>query len=210
MTWWQLALTNTLSISAIAGIISIALTYFIKHISTKNLEKYKFELNSKFKKELEEMKYLLNKELQDHNISYLRIYEKKIEIFHKIYMYLYEVKESASQLVNIFEYGNEPTKSERLETFSEKYNLFIKFFKKNRLFLDQNISTKIDKLARSISDKISDFNIDVIEKEKDGTIGIEGRRSWNESVKFIQKQVPKIFTEIEIDFQRILKIIENS
>ncbi len=210
MTGWQAILNQATSFTVLAGVIVWIVTSITKFITTKNIEKYKIEINQKYERELEIIKAQLITVSSNHSFAFEKVYEKKIEIFHQIYMHLYEIKISASQLVNFFEYEHWPTKSERFITFSEKYNLFIEFFSKNRLFLEQNISIKIDELISSIRDKIIDFQIYVVKKEGKGPLDRKGMESWDESAKFIQDQVPKIVTEIEIDFQRILKIIENN
>ncbi len=192
----------------IAAIITFSATNLIKYLSDKNLEKNKNELSNEYNRNMEIYKHELNKRIIEHDISYKRIYEKKLDAVHEIYKRIIEFQNSASFLVSVIEQSSWPSKKERYEEYNKKYKELYEYYSMNRLFLDEDITKKIDGFIKQISDQIIFFKNSVVKNEDKG-LDERAENIWEKSCELIQNETPKILKDIEQDFRKTLKIFEN-
>jgi len=209
MSWFQELLSQMSSVAIITGILAWSATSIVKHISKIGIEKFKIEFKNDYEKQIEKYKLELNQQLYEHNISYYRISEKRMEILQVIYKRIVKLQQSASFLVSTIEKSNWPSKEERYIEYQKSYFEFVDTFYSSKLFLDKETSRKIEDLLKIIGDSVIWFKNFVIRGEKKNNLDKRANEVWSDSAKKISEDAPAIIGELELEFQKILQIIDN-
>jgi hypothetical protein len=209
MTWIQELFAQMSSVAIITGIFTWSATSIVKHISNKNIEKFRIEFKNDYEKQMEKYKVELNQQLYEHNVSYYRISERRMKIIQLIYKRIVKLQQSASFLVSSIEKSNWPSKEERYIEYQKSYISFVDAFYSNKLFLDKETSKKIEDILKIIGDSVIWFKNFVIRGEKKNSLDKRANEVWSDSAKKISEDVPVIIGELELEFQRILKIIDD-
>ena len=99
---------------------------------------------------------------------------------------------------------------EKVRIAVENYYSFIKYYQENRLFFDNKICGILDKIDSQIVEAWSDFmtyelNLDKLSTESE--FRKEQREVMKKCWNVIKEDVPKLKTDLEDEFRKLLGVI---
>ena len=94
----------------------------------------------------------------EHEIRFSQIYQKQAEVLAHMNGLLVDVEQSVTRLTNLMEFAGEPTKKELLQRSGENLNELSSYFNRNSVWLDDDLSKKMDAALDEIWKAIREFS----------------------------------------------------
>lgn len=91
---------------------------------------------------------------------------------------------------------------EKQKLAAEKANDFITYFDRNRIFFEDSLAEKIDKLRDSLWECWTSFNLS--KDLREDKLHKDGLDMWHSVWEKLTKEVPEIKKEVEGEFQKII------
>lgn len=189
-----------------AGVSAIA--YLAKslmsHLLSKDLEQHKLQLDAQTKQELERFRAEMVKQNLEHEVKYRRVDEKVSEHLAEIYSRLFTFYESVLKYVTFFEFGDEPTKEEKLESATKANKEFWDYLLPNRIYVPPKLFVRIKDLADNLGRITNDFTRGQRREEK----GISGPEDnyWEKASKSIEEEAIPLLADLVTEFHRRLGV----
>lgn len=188
--------------SVIFGILAYFTKSIISHFLSKDIESYKNKIETNAQLKLEEIKNELQIKALEHQIKFNRLHEKRAEIIAEFYQKFEETIFKAGVLVNPLELRGELSKEETLRNAKSEIWELRRFFQKNRIYLSEELCTRIETTINKIYKIIFDFGSKVVSREYDKDIEV-----WTSSWESItETEVPEARKALEVEFRNILGV----
>ena len=156
-----------------------------------------------FNNKIEKFKYELEKENTKFRITYERLHVERAEIIKETYKKIVLTFDLFRSYVNPLQLVGEKPEIEKKKEAGLAYNEFYKFYDENRIFFDESLAAKIDKLRETLWDAWIKFQLsrDLREGSHRG-----GHDEWMQAWTKVDNEVPLIRKEIEAEFRKIIGI----
>ncbi len=188
--FWQQLIALTVTPALIVGAVAWLSRRLINQAFTRELERFKSELESKN---------------FEHREKFSLIYQRRAEIICGLYSLLVKAKRLVGDLVAPFQRGGQSL-PEKKQKVADAYNEAASFFYENRPFFTKETVDKVDKLLDTLSSALIDFDTAQIgEDYKPDDTGL-----WMQSYKSVRDDIPPILDALESEFREILGFIEGS
>lgn len=213
MTW--------IEVSRDIGIFGIA-AYLIQHIiensTTKNLEKYKQELDYTIRNYQLTLDTDLERYKSDLNLHLTRqtsLHEKRLTIIDEMYSKLITLDSGMRAMTGmhpIYEDAEKENKS-RIDAAQKAFTDYNNYFLYNKLYFNKQTSD----LLENIRKEYFSANFDFFEPKRLQSFsgGITSSEAYKAAVetsrdasKRIQKDIPKILLQLEVEFRKLLGVTE--
>lgn len=194
------------------SLISERLKNAIKSEYDLQLESHKAHLKSSSDTSIEKLKSNLVLMTYEHQIKFSKLHEKRADVIAEIHEKLHHVLRSSRKFVDpIRQYPNDIAESQReyeeqqLQNALFNISEFVRLFESKRIYFSKELCLKIDVFIKEATRITSNAGWVVTEKRiKDKDIDL-----WNKSWDEITKDVPKLLTEIEDEFRKLLFINQD-
>lgn len=204
---------GTFGIGATA--IVTAVSYLGKMLTTHWMDnaatEFKIQLQSTCDREMEQLRSHLQVKAIEHEIRFRSIHERQAQALADTYAKLYEVQRAVASYVKLFGYVGEPTADEKLKDISLAYEGFRASFFPQRVFFPKKIGDRIRELGNRLAEATNEYTRamrrmagDTSSQHRDSADDYEGRLST--ALKIVQKDVPLLLEELEIEFQSLLGV----
>ncbi len=197
-----------------SGLIVWLLQKTIESFMTKRLDAYKSELQLKS----DEYKLQLDKDLKDYESKinlYLNktnlLHQRRLDILSKLYKKLVFLNRTMFELTRLVKFvyeGEDGDESERKRIMDAgiAYNDFSEYFDNNKIYFSKEICDLIVALKKEFWDSYNDYTF----RSKFGLRPSEMTyQQAKDAAKKIDEDVPKILEEIEIEFRKIIGVINE-
>jgi len=155
-------------------------------------------------KELESFKSNLEKESVQFKIRYEKIQGERLLVIKEFYYKLVEMEVEIHSLVSLFQpVGSQPLE-EKKKAAINKFSRCTKYFKKNKIFFNKELSEKIDKLLKLHKNILKDMDLSLW--YKNNGVQEDHLKKWMSAYDKVNKKLPGIKTLIENEFRKLLGI----
>jgi hypothetical protein len=103
--------------------------------------------------------YFAGRRRAEHEIRFSQIYQRRAEVIAHLNGALFDVEQSVTELTNLYESAGEPTKGERLREAGERLVELRSYYHRNSVWLDDDISERIEKFVDEIWGMIREFSL---------------------------------------------------
>ncbi len=204
-------------ISVVVGAIIGAAKFFAKQIIenslSKNLAKYKSELDKEkeaFKNELEtESKLEIQKashDLQINSLEYKQsktlLVEKRLEIIGELYSFLVNLLNSTNSFIQT---GNEENTD-----FNKNYFVFKKFYNTKKIYFPEKLCREIEELIFQAIEPADRLRFWRTTEELSGRPSDKTGEAWREALNALTEVVPGLMDKIEAEFRSLLGVTNPS
>jgi hypothetical protein len=193
--------------AAITAVFLTVLGYLgrsiIERWISRDLEKYKAELQVTNARELEKLRADLRLTAFEYEIRFAKLHEKQAEVIAKFYELLVIANEQIYEMGSITVSDEESSLSfkeivqTRTNRAFEAFDALIKFYNRNRLYFEEQTRTKIDGLLHALQDTLMDFAVAAPDPQTH-------EKRWHEAHRSISERIPVILEVAEADFREIL------
>ena len=214
-------ITNTasaVSISVVLAVLGYLGKSLIEQWSSRNLEKYKSDLQAANERDLEKYKSDLQttneRELErlrvnlklagfEYEIRFAELHKRQAEVIAKFYALLVIVEEKIQWMGSILvgddesELTLQAISEKRAEDARKELNDLIDFYQKNRLYFRESTCSDINVLIEDLQETFRNFKAATL-KEK-----IDKERWWTAQIAVAEK-IPETRLLVEKDFREIL------
>jgi len=178
-----------------SAVLITALGFFSKALVKQLLEK-----------DIEEFKNSLKIATVEHEIIFSRLHDKKIEIISDLYASLKEVLLKARDYVEVLGYQGQPTRKEKRTALYEAVNAFAIKFEKNKIWLEEELSKKIESLYTELIKPARELIAEeMLSEEK---LPSNKHQKWLEAFEKYQKEIPDVVSLIESEFRKELGVFK--
>lgn len=143
----------------IFGIGAAALAFLLRglfnHILSRDLDKFKMELQASHDKEIERFRADLRAVAFERETRFARLHERRAEVVAELYRRLVNVESAYTSLTEdaVYESGHPatsyPTQESQKATSEVTYD-FFKYFTENRIYFDEALCKNIDELIEKL------------------------------------------------------------
>ena len=155
-----------------------------------------------FSHKLEQFKAQLEKEHTRYQITYDKLHTERAVVIKETYQKLVDVYKAFHSYMNPMQWGGEPTMEEKQKIAAEKANDFIIYFDRNRIFFEDSLAEKIDRLRDALWDCWTSFGLSKdLRNDRQHKDGLD---MWHKIWEKLNTEVPTIKKEVEKEFQKII------
>lgn len=153
--------------------------------------------------------HYLSKDLEKFKIRYSRLHSQRTKVIKELYSHISELQLMYKQLCS-------PVKSmnfveEKEEDLVEKANNlskeFVFYFEKNKIYLREEESDKIDKIREMFSKTGTDYSISKIYQDKNEKR--KGAEKMHEAWKKVNEEIDEAKQELKKNFQEAIGLNKN-
>lgn len=197
------ALTNAVFITAAVGALAFLSRSIIERWLSRNLEKYKADLQAANARELEKLRTDLRLAAYEYEIRFAELHKQQAKVIAEFYELLVAAEERIRLMGSILVSEDEASLSleeivqKRAETAHKEINVLIKYYNKNRLYFKESTCKKINQLLHALQDTFMDFKVASPEPKAH-------EERWREAQFAVAKQIPEIMQSVEKDFRELL------
>ncbi len=210
--------TKILSEIGIVGVISGLIVWLIKQLGQRYIDKgakayelklqnksdlYKAELNQSLEKYKSEIAFLSQKAF--------KLHDKRLERVEKLYSLLTDFYEDMYHLTTwkvVTGMSDEEVHNQNFENTKKAGNSgteFFKYYSKNKLYFNQDTCGLIEEIIKLLKDSHFDFSYEYVF----GPISADFKfESIKKATDKIREKVPKIKSELEENFRKIIGVEE--
>lgn len=179
---------------------AIQLEYEIK------LESHKAVVKERTEAALEYMRSTIRQASFEHEILFSQLQQRRVVVIEELYELLVQMVWDMADHASVFEWANDPPKSEKFGKAMDSAALFFRYFEKKRLFLPQAICDRLDDFVRQIRQKNIDFGI--FHREPDPALNTQRddkrHDAWVSAHDYMTQEVPHARKALEDELRRIL------
>ena len=166
----------------------------IKHEYDQKLVAFEAQLKSESECAIERLRSQLQVAAAERNVRYTRIFERTAETVAETYAKLVALGDAVAAYTRPLELASDPPQSARRKMVWARYMESFDYFRPRRIFLPTETADQIERFHQTLRSAVYKFACDVE--------GIsEGRHAdldvWNETVVFVEKELPKLRALLE-------------
>lgn len=198
---WELILKDVGSVGVVAGLITWLIKQLGQNLINKDLKVYELELNKKAELYKQELSFLSQKAN--------KLHDKRIERIEEIYSLLTDFHSDMNALVSwkvTTGMSNEEVKQQELDNVGkagDSGNKFLSYYSKNRLYFNSDTCKFIDDIIKLLKDSHTDFSFKFIFGNISPQMEFENVKRATEGIR---ETVPKIKSELEYNFRKIIGV----
>lgn len=156
-----------------------------------------------FSKDLENFKSELEKEAIKLKIRYESLHTERAKVVKELYSKIINAEYNISSTIKPLQLAGEKPKEEKVKKSVKALKELINYFEQNKIFLDEALEKKVEKLVNVCADSWVDFSVAQILKEYQDKESID---KWRESWEKFKEEAPKARKEIIQEFREIIGI----
>lgn len=188
-----------------AGVLSIILGFLgrslVERWLSRNLEKYKAELQATHNRQLEKLRTDLRLSALEHEIRFAKLHEKRVEAIEELYRHFVEIQRSLHSLVSAMksELLSE-SRDEKKAATSKSIEALWKYFEECRIYFSEDLCSKIREFYRQT--QLSNINLmsaDILQN-----LGQESTEDIEKASNILSNEVSRIRGDIEKNFRQLL------
>ncbi len=171
-------------------------------------------IDNSFSKNLEKYKAELEKQRYEHQIKYSTLHEARAMVIRDLFTKIVKAEKSMSSLVAIFEPVGQPPKEEKAKIAATDFNNLADYFTENEIYLSERVAGLFNKVSSNIRDAWYEFmkypsykqtpnyflNPEIVKVEQ------EKIKSWGEAWKKMREDLPPLKNELKKELQKILGV----
>jgi len=200
MTTLETIIALVFTPTAIVGGIVIILRKFFEQALSRDIEKYKINLQIEF----EHSKLRLENELQtkffEYQTKFSSYHQKRAEVIGELYGLLSDVVECVRELIHPVQLGGEETQAEKKQIAADKYNKLGQYYIRSRIYLDEDICEGMESIFKAMKLALAKFNI------SQNPHGRGDTELWGEAFETMQDEVPPLLKKLERQFRQSLSV----
>ena len=196
---------STALLGAIAWIVKAALGHF----ANRDLESFKLKLASSANVELERLRADLKVVTATQERSGTLLVEKRAEVVAELYRRLVDLFIAAGSFCAIVELSGEPSKQEKAEALGKVTSEYLSYYRYNKIYFSADLCKKLDHVFESIHKPSIKFHVWSGMKDAGGDSYERYSNAWSDAWKAMEEEVPKVLSEIEDEFRKLLGHTEN-
>lgn len=191
-----------------AAVLAFVLRGLFTQMLSRDLEKFKIEIQASHDKEIEGLRADLRAVAFEHEIRFARLHERRAEVIAELYARLVETENAFESLtfpVPLVVGRGEPYDmlSEALRCASTLRNCFYE----NRIYFDENLCAEIDGFMQNLYRALRHPWLHGAFKDEDFGAGAEERKKTAEEArKIVNEYMPRILSQIEKSFREMLGV----
>ncbi|MEN6355895.1 MAG: hypothetical protein ABFD83_02290 [Armatimonadota bacterium] len=195
MDWNGIFKTLGSTAIVVAAIVYIA-RQVLSHILSRDLQKYKCNLDATYQAEIERLKNDLRLKSFEHETKYAKLHEKHAFIIDELYKRLLCLEKATDK------WSSDIYNEELLTVFENSLDSYSDFINENRIYLDSN--------SCALLDKFTNYNVVVFfckmrqELPHDRPVLLPEQESINESLCELRKSIMDMKQSIEYLFRSII------
>lgn len=191
-----LAITST--------VFAILVKKIISYWLDKDVQKFKSNIELKSKLEIEKTRYELEKIVTEHQIRFAKLHEERAHIIIEMNENMEFLMNSIQRFVDVFGFSGQPSKDEMRKEVGENIERFTKHYRKNSIYLSDELSKKIKGLSDVLIGSALSFS-NLLTYAQDNQQNIDPKK-WSDLSKTVNKLVPEIRTSLGSEFRSILGV----
>lgn len=162
-------------------------------------------INQLLSKDIETFKKNLEKTAFEHQIQYSQLHEKRASVTADLYASLVELNKRAGIFVSHVMIAEREKTLEKLKELWKAADDFKDIFQKNRIYFDERICDKLEKLNESLSEPVSKLVMTLQITWETHNIE-ELHKVWRIAKAELDEKVPDIKKDVELEFRKLLGI----
>lgn len=208
MSTFGIILTSIGGSAVLFAVVAWLAKSIISQFLEKDFERYKFNLQTNAQMELEKFKAELKRSAYEHQITFGKLHEKRAEIIADLYAKIADLQGSVEIFVRNA-IGVAPNKNkENLQIIWNAADSFKECYRKNRIFLSEDMCELIEDLNSNLSSPVSELSMHLEMLEK--TDQIEPiYNAWEKAEHKIATTVSIIRRDIETQFRKLLGVTKK-
>jgi hypothetical protein len=161
---WQEVITTTFAIAGGGTGLAFSAAWLIRaiftHKLTKDVERFKSELNAKANSKIEQLRSALQIAAIEHQVRFSNLHEKQAQVIAELYALLVELFEQSRSFVHTSSGGN-PSPEHRQEYFKAVLRIreFVLFVDKHRIYLPGEVCILVDKVLDPLKRAVTDVGV---------------------------------------------------
>lgn len=181
---------------AILGFVARSI---FNQLLSRDVEKFKIELQSTNDKELARLRSELERTTFEHQTRFVKLYDKRAEVIGNIYPLIIDAEARCISLAPTFlDVPEVPEEKLISQAFAATRDLGT-YFDRNRLYLDTELCSDIDTLLKKLSTSSLMFQASKLKENESNK-----ERIWNEGYQEFINEVPKVKSNLEKKFRELL------
>lgn len=182
----------------------------VTHVLSKDIEKFKVNLQAESQKELVRLQSSLQLTEFEHQVRFSQLHERKVNILSEMYSRLVVLHRAASTFVRFYPSVKPEKQKEYLGQLWNAADAHGEYFDKHRIFFKNELCEKIDGLNGALSKASSLLATFVsganVIKVSDGQVLEE----WNKAMSILENEVPIIKQLLEQSFREELGVQQHT
>lgn len=208
MTAWQIIISSIGGSAVLFGALAWLFKSIINHFLSKDIDKFKADLQLEAQKEMAQIQSTLGIEAFEHQIRFSRLHERRADIISLVYSAIVELHLSVDDFVRLLPGSDKNQNHNNLQRIWDAANQLKSSFEKNRIYFSDQICEKVSVLNETMSKIVGEIVIHLdIDKEQNWEW--LGKR-YNEALDVLENKVPPIKAELESDFRELLGVLTPS
>ena len=200
MDWKSIAIT-ALTNTSFLTLLLFLFRHLLSQALDRDLERHKASLQRQNDMALERLRVELQRVQFEHQTVFVRLHEKRASVIEELYRQLVGLEATTRAYANPFEFSTDPTKDDLRKDVRKRYNDFIDLFERSRIYLEQDLCSKIKEMNRSFRETVN---------KADNGIGVNGiskkdTKKWAEAWRQTLGEIPALRQDIEQAFRELLK-----
>lgn len=187
-----LVLAPTLIVGAAAWVLR---TLFQQGLQ-RDIEKFKARLQNEHNTAQATLQTQLQAHLFEHQARFSTFHAKQSEVLSKTYELFFDPFEHIKEYVHPLDMDGPPSQ-EQLEQIVDEFNELTGFYHKNRIYLPENICTKMDSLLKEMKSALHQ-NVRARQRDLPG----KSLELWQNSWQTMENKVPPLMKELEQEFRQ--------
>lgn len=187
--------------AVLLAVVAWLIRSLIRHVLTKDIEKYKYDLKREAEKELEAIKASLNIEALTYQIRFSKLHDRRADVIEQLYRKIVALETAAGCLETEFQMDDYEELKEKADSLIDRFFEVHSFIEDNKIYFSEELSNNIKEFNTLY------FNLSIgiyYQSKPDNKKGfIEAFQK--ERDKF-DSQNKKIKTVIESDFRKLLGV----
>jgi hypothetical protein len=196
--------TNTVFLAVIGFVAKSVFNHFL----SKDIEKYRIELQATSERELERLRADLDKTAFEHQTRFANLHAKRAEVIAELYNRLVQAERDVNLMASPFEFSGEPSHEEKFTKAHSSGKSLFEYFECNRIYFSRSLCDRVANFTQELHSAIANFR-EVVRIEHGGVGGKEKLENWEKAWKKINQDIPPIKSEIEGEFRKMLGISDQ-
>ncbi len=189
MEIWQQILLMTFTPTAAVAVLAYILRKFFDRGLDRDIERYKSDL------QLQRFEY---------QTKYSTIHLRRAEVIGEFYKLLVRAIEEVAELVKLLRFADSEPLPDKKQRAADYCNEMMRYFKQHRLYFDEGICKKIEKLIESLRMSFVEFDLAQPGEKIEHSLETDPDM-WKSAYKRIKEEVDPIRQELERQFRSLLE-----
>jgi hypothetical protein len=149
----------------------------------------------------ERFKHNLEVETLKSRLKYSSLHEKRVVCIEQLFVKLQDSLFALQRFTSPVDFSGAPNKEELAKAFFEVFHDLWSFAQHKRIWLDEELCSKIDEVLKPMYKAYVDFNFSVLRQEAAGGGSVE---KWNEVWNKSLNEIPMLVNAVERRFRELL------